>query len=127
MLPFVWVDRSIDFGTPSDPFSSTFLTDENILETMMSKGEPWEDHHHFSHLQDCEEDILSELYHPSIKPFFSNSFPINVIDSERNLSNIEEAISINISTKPGIVENIYVSMYFYPLELETYRSLFREF
>ena len=76
----VWVDRSLDFGTPSDPFSSTFLTDDNILETMMSEGEPWEDRHHRSHLQNYEEDILSELYHPSIKTLFSNSFPINVID-----------------------------------------------
>ena len=43
----VWVDRSLDFGTPSDLFS-TFLTDNNILETMMSEGEPWEDYHHRS-------------------------------------------------------------------------------
>ena len=52
--PVVWVDHSLDFGTPSDPFSSTFLTDENILETMMLEGEPWEDHHHRSHLPDYE-------------------------------------------------------------------------
>ena len=52
LSPVVWVDCSLDFGTPSDPFSSTFLTDENILETMMSEGEPWEDYHHHSHLPD---------------------------------------------------------------------------
>ena len=87
--PSVWVDRSLDFGTPSDPFSSKFLTDENILEAMMSEGEPWEDYHHHSHLPDYEENYLSELYHPSIKNFFSDSLPINAIDSDRNLSNIE--------------------------------------
>ena len=48
----IWVDHSLDFGTPSDPFSSTFLTYENIVESMMPEGEPWEDHHHRSHLQD---------------------------------------------------------------------------
>ena len=53
-LLIVWVDRSLDFGTPSDPFSSTFLTDENILETMMSEGEPWEYYHHRSHIPDYE-------------------------------------------------------------------------
>ena len=125
--PVVWVDRSLDFDTPSDPFSSTFLTDENIVESMMSEGEPWEDHHHRSHLQDYEEDNLSELYHPSIKTLFLNSFPINAIESKKNLSNIEETISIDISTKPRMVENIHVGVSCSPSKLETYRSLFREF
>ena len=122
-----WVDHSLDFGTPSDPFSSKFLTDENILEAMMSEGEPWEDYHHHSHPPDYEEKNLSELYHPSIKTFFSNSFLINAIESERNLSNIEEIISINILTKPGIVENIHVGVSCSPSKLDSYRSLFREF
>ena len=125
--PNVWVDHSLDFGTPSDPFSSKFLTDENILEAMMVEGEPWEDYHHRSHSPDYEENNLSELYHPSIQNFFSNSFPINAIDSERNLSNIEEMISIDISTKPSIVENIHVGVSCSPSKLETYRSLFHEF
>ena len=80
--PSVWVDHSLDFGTPSDPFSSMFLTDENILEAMMSEGEPCEAYHHRSHLPNYEENYLSELCHPSIKNFFSNSLPINAIDSE---------------------------------------------
>ena len=62
-----------------------------------------------------------------IKKLFSNSLPINVINSERNLSNIEEAISIDILTKPGIVENIHVGVSCSPSELESYRSLFHEF
>ena len=66
-----------------------FLTDENVLEAMMSKGEPSEDYHHRSHLLDYEENYLSELYHPSIKNLFSNSFPINAIHSEQNFSIIE--------------------------------------
>ena len=78
----VWVDHSLDFGTPSNPFSLMFLTYENILEAMMSEGEPWEDYHHHSHLPDYEENYLGELYHPSIKTLFSNSFPINATDSE---------------------------------------------
>ena len=75
-LPSVWVDRSLDFGTQSDPFSSMFLTDENILEAMMLEGEPWEDYPHRSHLPDYEKNYLSELYHPSIKNLFLNSFPL---------------------------------------------------
>ena len=69
----------------------------------MSEGEPWDGHHHHSHLPDYEEDNLRKLYHPSIKNFFSNSFPINEIDSDRNLSNIEENFSIDISTKPKTI------------------------
>ena len=102
------VDHSIDFGTPYDPFSSTFLTDENIVESTMQEGEPWEDHHHRSHLQDYEEDNLIELYHPSIISLFSNYFPINAIESGKNLWNIEETIYIDILTKTNIVENIHV-------------------
>ena len=81
-LLIVWFDRSLDFGTPSNPFSSTFLTDEIILESMMLEGEPWEDHHHRSHLQDYKEDNIIELYHPAINTFFSNSISINAIKSE---------------------------------------------
>ena len=125
--PSVWVDHSLDFGTPSDPFSSKFLIDENILEAMMVEGEPWEDYHHHSHLPNYEENNLSELYHPSIQTFFSNYFPINAIESERNLSNIEETISIDISTKPSIVENIHVSVSYSLSELDSYHSLFLEF
>ena len=60
----VCVDHSLDFGTPSDPFSSMFLIDETILEAMMLEGEPWEDYHHHSHIPYYEENYLSELYHP---------------------------------------------------------------
>ena len=41
--------------------------------------------------------------------------------------NIEETISIDISTNPGIVENIHVGKSCYPSELETYRAIFGEF
>ena len=37
-----------------------------------------------------------------------NSVSIYEIDSEKNLSNIKETIPLDISIKPGIVENIYI-------------------
>ena len=92
----VWVDRSLDYGTQYDPFSSTFWNDEIIMESMMPEGEPWEYYHHRSRLPNYNEDYLIELYHPSISDFFSNSIPINIIESERNLSNIKVMISIDI-------------------------------
>ena len=43
------------------------------------------------------------------------------------MSNIEETITINISTKTGVVENIYVGKWCSPSEQEIYNSLFCEF
>lgn len=35
-----WVDRSLDYGTFSDPFSHTFSTDERIMDIMMPDDAP---------------------------------------------------------------------------------------
>ena len=85
---------------------------------MMKEEEPWEDYHHHSHLPDEIKDYSNELNHPLVAAFLSNSVFIDTIDSERNLSNIEETISINISTKPNVVENIHVNKSCSPLELD---------
>ncbi len=92
---------------------------------MMIDGAPWEDYHHHSHLPDYHKDYSSNLNHPSVFYFLSNT--VNTVDSEQNLSNIEETIAINISTKPNVVENIHVGKSCSPSELETYCALFREF
>ena len=75
---------------------------------MMMEGEPWEDYHHCSHIPDHIVGYSNELNHPSVFDFLSNSIFIDTVDYERNFSNIEETISVNISTKPNIVENIHV-------------------
>lgn len=49
------------------------------------------------------------------------------MDSEGNLSNIEETITINILTKLDVVENIHVGKSCSSSELEIYYALFREF
>jgi len=92
---------------------------------MMIDGAPWEDYHHRSHLPDCKEDSSNGLDHPSVFEFLSNT--INMVDSERNLSNIEETIAINISTKTDVIENIHVSKSCSSSELEIYYTLFHEF
>lgn len=125
--PIVWVDRLLEYGTSSAPFSCTFSTNEGIFQLMMTKEEPWEDYHHLSHLPDHIEDVSNEPNRLSIVDFLSNYVFIDTVDSERNVSNIEETISIDISTKLGIVENIHVDKSCSPLELETYCALFHEF
>ena len=92
---------------------------------MMIDGAPWEDYHHRSHLPYYKEDFSSDLDHPSVFYFLSNI--VNTVDSERNLSNIEETIAINISTKPDVVMNIHVGKSCSSSELEVYYALFHEF
>ena len=92
---------------------------------MMIDEAPWEDYHHHSHLLNWKEDSSSDLDHPSVFDFLSNT--VNMVDSERNLSNIEETIVINISTKTDVVENIHVGKSCSSSELEIYSALFRKF
>eukprot|EP00253_Pinus_taeda_P009010 PITA_09010 len=121
----VWIDRSKEYGTSSDPWSHVHSIDEGIVQSMMIDGAPWEDYHYHSHLPDYKEDCSSDLDHPSVFDFLSNT--VNTVDSEQKLSNIEETITINISTKPNVVENIHVGKSCSPSELEIYYALFREF
>ena len=81
---------------------------------MMMEEESREDYHHRSHLPNHMEAFSNKLNHPSVVDFLSNLDFIDAVDSEKNLSNIKEKISINISTKPNIVENIYVGKYYSP-------------
>ena len=92
---------------------------------MIIDGVPWGDYHHRSHLTDCQEDTPDDLHHPSVFDFLSNT--INTVDSKRNLSNIEETIAINISTKIDVIENIYVGKCCSTSKMEIYEALFHEF
>jgi hypothetical protein len=47
--------------------------------------------------------------------------------AEGNLSNISPTIPIDISIKPGIVENFHIGASCFPDEIVTYTSLFKEF
>ena len=92
---------------------------------MMIDGAPWEDYHHRSHLPDYKEDCSGDHDHPSVFDFLTNT--VNTVDSKRNLSNVEETIAINISTKKDVVENIHVGKSCSSFELEIYSTLFHKF
>ncbi len=121
----IWIDRSKEYGTPSDPWLRVHSTDEGIIQLMMIDGAPWEDYHHHSHLLNWKEDNSSNVHHPSVFDFLENT--VNTLDSERNLSNIEETTAINISTKKDVVENIHAGKSCSSSELEIYSALFCEF
>lgn len=94
---------------------------------MITKEEWWEYYHHQSHLPDQIKYVSNEPNHLSIVDFLSNFVFIDIVYSEWNLSNIKETISINILTKPGILENINVVKTCSPLEHEIYHAIFCEF
>ena len=76
----IWIGRSKEYGTPSDPWSRVHVTDEGIVQSMVIEGAPWNDSHHRSLLSDCEEDTQNDLYHPSVVDFLSNT--VNTVDSK---------------------------------------------
>ena len=53
---FVWVDRSLEYGTSLDPFSRIHSTDEGIIQSMKIGEELWGNYHHRSNLPDDNED-----------------------------------------------------------------------
>jgi hypothetical protein len=91
---------------------------------------PWGDGHHHS--------ILFLEQH-TIKNYQWISTPLTVVVistvpesthdvfSEGNLSNISPTIPLDISIKPGIVENVHNGASCSPEEIITYTSLFKEF
>ena len=76
----IWIDRSKEYGTPSDPWLQVHYTNKGIIQSMMIDEAPLEDYHHRSHLQDYKEDTPSDLHHPSVFDFLSNT--VNMMDSE---------------------------------------------
>ena len=48
-------------------------------------------------------------------------------DFELNLENISRTIPIDISVKPGIIENIHIGACCIEDEIQTYKALFQEF
>jgi len=69
----VWIDRSKEYDTSSDPWSHVHSTDKGIIQSMMIGEAPWEDHHHRSRLSD-------DLNNPSVFYFLSNT--LNMMNSE---------------------------------------------
>ena len=81
LLPTVWVDHSLNYGTSSDPFSRILSTDESIMESMMPEEKPWTYSHQWSHLPDYNEYSPTELYHPTVINLLTKCISIHTVDS----------------------------------------------
>ena len=55
-----------------------------------------------------------------------NNFPKERVFFEGNMANISTTIPINISTKPDVMENVYIGGISSPEEIATYKYLFKE-
>jgi hypothetical protein len=111
-----------------DPFRVIFPTDEMIMSVL--DDTPWDDGHHRSilFLEQQTLENYQRISTPSTVVVIS-TVPQSTRDvfAEGNLSNISPTIPIDISVKPGIVENVHIGASCSPTEIVTYTSLFKEF
>jgi hypothetical protein len=91
---------------------------------------PWDDGHHRSILfleQQTLENYQWILTPSTVVVITIVPGPTRDVFAEGNLSNISPTIPIDISVKPGIVENVHIGGSCSPDEIVTYTSLFKEF
>jgi hypothetical protein len=111
-----------------DPFRVVFPTDEMIMSVL--DDTPWDDGHHHSILfleQQTLENYQRILTSSTVVVISTASQSTRDVFTEGNLSKISPTMPIDISVKPGIVENVHIGASCSPAEIVTYTSLFKEF
>ena len=71
----------------------------------------------------CIETYVS----PETNSTLQNPILVHEVIYEGNMGNISATILIEISIKPGIVNNIHIGDYCSPNEIKIYTALFKEF
>jgi hypothetical protein len=128
--------QSATHSTPSlgdlspDPFHVIFPMDEMIMFVMSMEDTPWDDGHHRSilFLEQHTIEGYQRISTPSTVVIIS-TIPESTHDLfyEGNLSNISPTLPLDISIKPGIVENVHIRASCSHDKVVTYKSLFQEF
>jgi hypothetical protein len=125
--------------TPPDPlYSRRFQYDEEILEEIQCPDSPWDALHHRALFLPQEAPIPpshNSIFAVETKDFipsgmidwFNNPIPAPNAFEEGNLANISPTIKIDISIKPGVVEEIIIGAACTPEEITAYKALFQEF
>jgi hypothetical protein len=122
-----WLDS---LSSAIDYISHIFPLDESIMEMLSIDDLPWDDNHHRSSflppLEEIHQDIRS-VFPPDVTE--ASQSPILTQDtlSEENMGNISTTVTINISIKEGVVENINLGANCTPDEVVSYTALFKEF
>jgi hypothetical protein len=125
--------------TPPDPlYSRRFQCDEEILEELQCPDSPWDALHHRALFLPQETPMPpshNSIFAVETKDFipsgmidwFNNPIPAPDAFEEGNLANISPTIKIDISIKPGVVEEIIIGAACTPEEITAYKALFQEF
>jgi hypothetical protein len=109
-----------------DPFRVVFPTDKMIMSIL--DDTPWDDGHHRSilFLEQQTLENYTRISTPSTVVVISTvTQSTRDVFAEGNLSNISPTIPIDISVKPGIVENVNIGASCSPEDIVTYTSLFK--
>jgi hypothetical protein len=113
-----------------DPFHMIFPTNEMIMSVMSMEDTPWDDGHHRSilFLEQHTLESYQRISTPSTVVVIS-SVPESTHDVlyEGNLSNISPTIPLDISIKPGVVENVHIGATCSDNEVVTYKAIFQDF
>jgi hypothetical protein len=113
-----------------DPFHVIFPTDEMIMSVMSMENTPWDDGHHHSilFLEQHTLESYQRILTSSIVVVIT-SLPDSTHDVlyEGKLNNISPTIPLDISIKPGVVENVHIEASCSTDEVATYKSRFQEF
>ena len=113
-----------------DYLSLNLPSDESIMEAMSVDDLPWKyGHHRSSFFPDIQnvEDLLPSMVPPDATSSPQTPVLTRHVLSEGNILNITATCHIDISVKPGIVENIHIGQNFSLEEVTAYTSLFKEF
>ena len=100
------------------------------MEVMSLDEIPWKYHHHRSsflpHFHMVEHKFAIVVSSDIVTDPQSLMLTCDV-EFEGNLCNITKTISVDISVKPGILENIQIGQNSSPSKLQSYTALFKEF
>jgi hypothetical protein len=125
--------------TSLDPlYSHIFHCDEDILEELTTPDFPWNVLHHralFLSQEAFDPPSQASICAIETKDFipsghidwFNNPIPAPDAFEEGNMANISPTVKIDISIKPGIIEEITIGAACSPEELTAYKALFQEY
>jgi hypothetical protein len=119
-----------------DPlYSRQFHCDEDFLEELTTPDYPWDSLHHralFLSQDAFAPPVQNSIYAIKTKDFLPSGHidwfnkPIPALDAfeEGNMAKISPTVKIDISIKPGIIEEITIGATCSPEELIAYKALF---
>jgi hypothetical protein len=115
--------------TSPDLFHVMFSTGEMIISVISMEDTPWDDGNHHSIIF-LECDTIDRYQHiltmsTIVVISFISESTHNIL-CEGNLSNISPTIPLDISIKPGVMENVHIGASCSIDEVLTYKSLFQE-